>query len=99
MGAWENGNFGNDDAMDFVADVEVNGKAEILTAIQKIAAALLMNILKLPIAALPWQLLNMLQVLKTGRLKIFLKKPKSGLQKTIFYHLQKVGYLGSVQKK
>ncbi|MGF2412819.1 DUF4259 domain-containing protein [Ferruginibacter sp.] len=36
MGAWEIGNFGNDDAMDFVADVIDNGKQEILNAIQKI---------------------------------------------------------------
>lgn len=37
MGAWETGNFGNDDALDFVADVEEKGKGEILKAIQKIA--------------------------------------------------------------
>jgi len=37
MGAWENGNFGNDDAMDFVG--EVNSKEAILDAILKISAA------------------------------------------------------------
>jgi hypothetical protein len=39
MGAWETGNFGNDDAMDFVGEVNDNGKAEILSAIQKISNA------------------------------------------------------------
>jgi Domain of unknown function (DUF4259) len=37
MGAWETGNFGNDDAMDFVGDItETNGKDLILSAIQAI---------------------------------------------------------------
>jgi hypothetical protein len=39
MGAWEIGNFGNDDALDFVNDVEENGKAVILNAIEKISGA------------------------------------------------------------
>ena len=37
MGAWENGNFGNDDAMDFVS--EVNDKKVILDSIIKISNA------------------------------------------------------------
>ena len=37
MGAWENGNFGNDDAMDFVS--EVNSKESIFDAILKISMA------------------------------------------------------------
>lgn len=39
MGAWEVENFGNDDAMDFVADVETGGKKSILTAIKTAADA------------------------------------------------------------
>ena len=37
MGAWENGNFGNDDAMDFV--MEANTKESIVEAILKISTA------------------------------------------------------------
>jgi hypothetical protein len=37
MGAWENGNFGNDDVMDFVS--EVNDKKAILDPILKISNA------------------------------------------------------------
>jgi len=39
MGAWDNGNFGNDDALDFLADVNDNGKAEIYNAINRIVAS------------------------------------------------------------
>jgi urocanate hydratase len=48
MGAWEIGNFGNDDAMDFVSDVNDNGKAEILNAIQKISNATQSEYLEAP---------------------------------------------------
>ena len=46
MGAWENGNFGNDDAMDFVS--EVNDKKAILDPILKISNASATEYLEAP---------------------------------------------------
>lgn len=94
MGAWETGNFGNDDAMDFAGDVTDNGKQEILKAIQKISNAAQTKYIEAPDCSIALAAIEFIAAAKGNAAEDFPEEAAAWLSENEILPFKSKGILG-----